>query len=172
MRHLEGEDGCLLLSRPQTRNLLLIDNPYHVEPGVNVGVLALKCFPPEQFLCAEVRIRLHQWVDEVARIQILGFVWIDQDVGEWRSRVADISNLRQQCDDLTDHLVRCRDRSLQARRVDTGLIAFIVDDHERRLRKKSRRSGLQLLLERSEEHTSELQSLMRISYAVFCLKKK
>src|SRR3546814_8387465 len=31
------------------------------------------------------------------------------------------------------------------------------------------RAGLPL---RSEEHTSELQSLMRISYAVFCLKKK
>src|SRR3546814_6107048 len=29
-----------------------------------------------------------------------------------------------------------------------------------------------LIRERSEEHTSELQSLMRISYAVFCLKKK
>src|SRR3546814_10114402 len=29
-----------------------------------------------------------------------------------------------------------------------------------------------LLTNRSEEHTSELQSLMRISYAVFCLKKK
>src|SRR3546814_8578179 len=29
-----------------------------------------------------------------------------------------------------------------------------------------------LLQHRSEEHTSELQSLMRISYAVFCLKKK
>src|SRR3546814_1778575 len=28
------------------------------------------------------------------------------------------------------------------------------------------------LTQRSEEHTSELQSLMRISYAVFCLKKK
>src|SRR3546814_9141725 len=28
------------------------------------------------------------------------------------------------------------------------------------------------LVVRSEEHTSELQSLMRISYAVFCLKKK
>src|SRR3546814_4894982 len=27
-------------------------------------------------------------------------------------------------------------------------------------------------VERSEEHTSELQSLLRISYAVFCLKKK
>src|SRR3546814_3392375 len=32
-------------------------------------------------------------------------------------------------------------------------------------------SGLEKTL-RSEEHTSELQSLMRISYAVFCLKKK
>src|SRR3546814_3453562 len=30
----------------------------------------------------------------------------------------------------------------------------------------------QQTLQRSEEHTSELQSLMRISYAVFCLKKK
>src|SRR3546814_6878488 len=29
----------------------------------------------------------------------------------------------------------------------------------------------QALISRSEEHTSELQSLMRISYAVFCLKK-
>src|SRR3546814_4760811 len=29
-----------------------------------------------------------------------------------------------------------------------------------------------LLTDRSEEHTSELQSLMRISYAVFCMKKK
>src|SRR3546814_9596461 len=41
-----------------------------------------------------------------------------------------------------------------------------------------RRMGAALHLERaddlgrSEEHTSELQSLMRISYAVFCLKKK
>src|SRR3546814_9659355 len=34
-------------------------------------------------------------------------------------------------------------------------------------------AGLGAMIEhRSEEHTSELQSLMRISYAVFCLKKK
>src|SRR3546814_9396981 len=32
--------------------------------------------------------------------------------------------------------------------------------------------GVVLLFARSEEHTSELQSLMLISYAVFCLKKK
>src|SRR3546814_5825914 len=34
------------------------------------------------------------------------------------------------------------------------------------------RLGNLFRLVRSEEHTSELQSLMRISYAVFCLKKK
>src|SRR3546814_5155668 len=35
-----------------------------------------------------------------------------------------------------------------------------------------RKAFLGYLGDRSEEHTSELQSLMRISYAVFCLKKK
>src|SRR3546814_3991227 len=34
------------------------------------------------------------------------------------------------------------------------------------------RSRARVRARRSEEHTSELQSLMRISYAVFCLKKK
>src|SRR3546814_6875185 len=33
-------------------------------------------------------------------------------------------------------------------------------------------NGTVINADRSEEHTSELQSLMRISYAVFCLKKK
>src|SRR3546814_6121348 len=39
---------------------------------------------------------------------------------------------------------------------------------------ESRKSGRRkaFCFKRSEEHTSELQSLMRISYAVFCLKKK
>src|SRR3546814_8827089 len=36
----------------------------------------------------------------------------------------------------------------------------------------SRSSSNSAIGRRSEEHTSELQSLMRISYAVFCLKKK
>src|SRR3546814_9743758 len=38
------------------------------------------------------------------------------------------------------------------------------------LRRQQAVAGVMAL--RSEEHTSELQSLMRISYAVFCLKKK
>src|SRR3546814_5505035 len=43
-----------------------------------------------------------------------------------------------------------------------------VDHHER----TAGAGGDHARLRRSEEHTSELQSLMRISYAVFCLKKK
>src|SRR3546814_5203936 len=36
---------------------------------------------------------------------------------------------------------------------------------------RGKAGGVKLAKTRSEEHTSELQSLMRISYAVFCLKK-
>src|SRR3546814_9449090 len=45
-------------------------------------------------------------------------------------------------------------------------VARLLSDHIDELERKDA-----LLGDRSEEHTSELQSLMRISYAVFCLKK-
>src|SRR3546814_10362085 len=61
-----------------------------------------------------------------------------------------------------------------AGRYEQNLIWF-----QERMRAVGRRLSCMLLevidrdaVERSEEHTSELQSLMRISYAVFCLKKK
>src|SRR3546814_7651790 len=50
-----------------------------------------------------------------------------------------------------------------------AVIAGRVDEEDRGVALFDR-GGLGRL--RSEEHTSELQSLMRISYAVFCLKKK
>src|SRR3546814_10849232 len=48
---------------------------------------------------------------------------------------------------------------------------FQRDERRARLPGPDRTQG-QAARPRSEEHTSELQSLMRISYAVFCLKKK
>src|SRR3546814_15909458 len=45
-------------------------------------------------------------------------------------------------------------------------------EHERAGGSAARRGAAPPHGRRSEEHTSELQSLMRISYAVFCLKKK
>src|SRR3546814_10647644 len=49
--------------------------------------------------------------------------------------------------------------------------AGVSDDAIREARVKGREAGA-IGKARSEEHTSELQSLMRILYAVFCLKKK
>src|SRR3546814_9925633 len=51
-----------------------------------------------------------------------------------------------------------------------GLIADMITEASGRA--PSTTKLLELARSRSEEHTSELQSLMRISYAVFCLKKK
>src|SRR3546814_2306587 len=48
-------------------------------------------------------------------------------------------------------------------------IAYLVDAHDGVVEEHD---FANYCLFRSEEHTSELQSLMRISYAVFCLKKK
>src|SRR3546814_3613929 len=62
--------------------------------------------------------------------------------------------------------------------VEKGQAAITGDGLTGRIAEVGQRSARVLLLTdinsrvRSEEHTSELQSLMRISYAVFCLKKK
>src|SRR3546814_4564922 len=62
----------------------------------------------------------------------------------------------------------------QAQEYQAGILAV-----PREVEARNRECGLDQIafvrvqvLPRSEEHTSELQSLMRISYAVFCLKKK
>src|SRR3546814_5568664 len=53
--------------------------------------------------------------------------------------------------------------------LDQGLVSE-GDAADACARRRRRQGGIEA--GRSEEHTSELQSLMRISYAVFCLKKK
>src|SRR3546814_3711097 len=54
-----------------------------------------------------------------------------------------------------------------------GSAGLGVCDRQRRGQHDSQQQARQMVVgDRSEEHTSALQSLMRISYAVFCLKKK
>src|SRR3546814_19784182 len=60
---------------------------------------------------------------------------------------------------------------------DGGVVLWVGQDREElvqsaQLRDLDTRTRWSMMTRRSEEHTSELQSLMRISYAVFCLKKK
>src|SRR3546814_4546131 len=64
-----------------------------------------------------------------------------------------------------------------ARQGQLVVLDMLLEDQVRGAREDIVRSHEEIFLEafflaRSEEHTSELQSLMRISYAVFCLKKK
>src|SRR3546814_5579488 len=73
------------------------------------------------------------------------------------------------------HLRRTRDHVLHVVRVPGAVHVRVVPLVRLVLHVRRRdRDAARLLLRRtrSEEHTSELQSLMRISYAVFCLKKK
>src|SRR3546814_5490976 len=57
--------------------------------------------------------------------------------------------------------------------LDQTSVRFLDEEERQRLRRIALIDDyLDSQRERSEEHTSELQSLMRISYAVFCLKKK
>src|SRR3546814_6064615 len=62
---------------------------------------------------------------------------------------------------------RCR------RSFDSAELGFVGRNQNRAARGAApEQRALRAFEHRSEEHTSELQSLMRISYAVFCLKKK
>src|SRR3546814_4453909 len=75
---------------------------------------------------------------------------------------------------VLDREGRGRDRR-GARGTRGGAIHHRAGRHLRRPRRglpPTERTGDRAEETRSEEHTSELQSLMRISYAVFCLKKK
>src|SRR3546814_7788876 len=122
---------------------------------------------------------------------------VDQaDVGAHNSRHQDVADAMGNCvlvrhpallDKVTLHTDLGGDRSHESRvirrhaaygdeRVRTGRdrvrndvfkLAQLVAPE-----RKARIAVLALRIERSEGHTSELQSLMRISYAVFCLKKK
>src|SRR3546814_7143992 len=69
-----------------------------------------------------------------------------------------------------DHILTMVDEPEVQQRIDLsfgdGRLVPVVEVFQVLLQRQARLSAV-----RSEEHTSELQSLMRISYAVFCLKK-
>src|SRR3546814_9511746 len=97
----------------------------------------------------------------------------DRRVSERIQSIADIDTLQEDNFDVDSG------RHFDHRLILLGALDQIFRDHVARLGHALAKASLQNLtgrelfaLSRSEEHTSELQSLMRISYAVFCLKKK
>src|SRR3546814_5292694 len=76
-------------------------------------------------------------------------------------------------DDYAHHPVEIRAVLSAAREgVGAGRVVGVVQPHRFTRLRDHMDDFQQAFNDRSEEHTSELQSLMRISYAVFCLKKK
>src|SRR3546814_9152574 len=93
-------------------------------------------------------------------------------ISDWSSDVCSsdlaVDLLRQHC----QHLLCAGQRRLVIGNVDglaRGGQPLYSATEQRHLAAQSLERSRRI---RSEEHTSELQSLMRISYAVFCLKKK
>src|SRR3546814_7252188 len=110
----------------------------------------------------------------------LGLRGVCSKTGPWMLKQVQHDARREKAETETDHGWRTGDRTsslLRRRAAAFGLGARRAPDHRRgkdrrrrnRRRARPRRRAPRL---RSEEHPSELQSLMRISYAVFCLKKK
>src|SRR3546814_6532725 len=64
------------------------------------------------------------------------------------------------------------DQAVRRAAADAGLRVVSSDGRTYTLATATSANAGNVTQPRSEEHTSELQSLMRISYAVFCLKKK
>src|SRR3546814_4723135 len=98
-------------------------------------------------------MRISDWSSDVCSSDLLG-----DDVGAVPvAALADrVDRVARRADQLADGTVRHFGMVLQNPGDAVGLVLALADRG----------------VARSEEHTSELQSLMRISYAVFCLKKK
>src|SRR3546814_10036155 len=73
---------------------------------------------------------------------------------------------------LLDQVPELAPEAVDVRKLYQVFSSNDVGAGERMLRCAAKHEALSKEGTRSEEHTSELQSLMRISYAVFCLKKK
>src|SRR3546814_5019246 len=107
-------------------------------------------------------MRISDWSSDVCSSDLL-----DIREREDTIRFLDNDDLESFCDDLFVRMIAGMRPCLNWSRVEPITIEYA---------RHSDKAGLLAYLihrvNRSEEHTSELQSLMRISYAVFCLKKK
>src|SRR3546814_2379809 len=114
-------------------------------------------------------MRMSDWSSDVCSSDLLGLAGTGAALFALTSQANRYTEIRSRLVPLfeaqTDVNKAMRDTVRIANEARTGLVP--VADLYARLTLGGREFGM-----RSEEHTSELQSLMRISYAVFCLKKK
>src|SRR3546814_2609228 len=126
-------------------------------------------------------MRISDWSSDVCSSDLLGVLGVAGGVADRR-----ILRRRQRRAEMivVDLLQRAGAHRLPVPHVDEGAVCGVmqpalvgaagtpVQRLRPQVRAVQRRQMRVARQHRSEEHTSELQSLMRISYAVFCLKKK
>src|SRR3546814_3849114 len=118
-------------------------------------------------------MRISDWSSDVCSSDLYE-VQVRVDVGRDRNDVRlehqqEVEHHRQH-EEVRERAAGVKQRHRRAQQRHREFLLAPVEprrDERPGLVQQPRRGG-----ERSEEHTSELQSLMRISYAVFCLKKK
>src|SRR3546814_4253465 len=107
-----------------------------------------------------------------------GGVTIGQRHGDWRVTTGTSLKIKKgakEFDDDQEGAIAYAVQLMLQRGVITGISAAstrIIKSGQDLQKAIEKASIIESIPKRSEEHTSELQSLMRISYAVFCLKKK
>src|SRR3546814_6548452 len=116
-------------------------------------------------------MRISDWSSDVCssdlrRIEMVGRVDRSLSDKEQRTEGGERRYGDRGCTDVERHLRSPHDRC------HPSIDVHIKEGAPPRSGSPRRESGRCATAQRSEEHTSELQSLMRISYAVFCLKKK
>src|SRR3546814_5784868 len=114
-------------------------------------------------------MRISDWSSDVCSSDLEYFIASQMDISpDFRSWVLDDSRYLSFVNELNYYA--------GLERSDAELLAVIGDRFQKLTEvffgELEWEPDLNMIDRRSEEHTSELQSLMRISYAVFCLKKK
>src|SRR3546814_9162938 len=119
-------------------------------------------------------------VDELQR-KVLREMFEARQLRKWSCFVAE-QDRREIDDDVIDEMFGKKRTGQPRPAFEQDLVDAAVRQRRQRCRQANaavvtavdfdRFNAIRLRRRRSEEHTSELQSLMRISYAVFCLKKK
>src|SRR3546814_9660387 len=135
------------------------------------------------FFCCKQKtayeMRISDWSSDVCSSDLLRATQLAMDARQSEHERDVLTGVEHRCHDVGEPVLVVRlDRRRQGDRV---VVAIAVEDrHARGVIRDARIADAEREAVfaherhagRSEEHTSELQSLMRISYAVFCLKKK
>src|SRR3546814_3874415 len=118
-------------------------------------------------------MRISDWSSDVCSSDLADYA-LSSDFHTGFRRLLELSQ-RKTCAIMCSEAVwwRCHRRIVADYLLDTGRPVFHLMAHDRiepaKMTSSAMRQDDHLLYPRSEAHTSELQSLMRISYAVFCL---